>query len=72
MQDEEELEASRRPFSPYYWALRKVLDNAGVELVPTDRDVAPLYDDREDGDEQDGEAQQESRADESHNTRLAH
>lgn len=40
MQDEEGTEPVR-PLSPHYWTLKKILDDAGVELVPTDRDLAP-------------------------------
>ena len=56
-QDAAEQEAPR-PLSPNYWALRKILDDAGVELVPSDRDLALSYDGESEGehrDEQDGE-----------------
>ena len=39
-----------RPLSPHYWALRKMLDDAGVELVPTDRDLASSQHDVDDDD----------------------
>ena len=32
----------QRPLSPYYWELRKMLDDEGVVLLPSDRDLAPL------------------------------
>lgn len=50
-----EQEEPQRPVSPYYWQLKKILDDAGVELVLSDRNVTPSegreYADEDDGDE---------------------
>ena len=57
MSDEERDEGAERPLSPHYWQLKKLLDDAGVELFPTDRDLAPYAhsDDSDDSDEAEGQ-----------------
>lgn len=52
-EDADAQNAPRRPLSPHYWALRKVLDGAAVELVPTDRDPRPSQNDTDDDDDDD-------------------
>ena len=47
-------EDPERPLSPHYWGLKKILDDAGVELIPSDRDLAP-YDGEEEDADRDGD-----------------
>ncbi len=48
-------EGPQRPFSPHYWELKKILDDAGVVLIPSDRDLAP-YDGGEEDADRDGDS----------------
>lgn len=61
MQDVPGQNETSLPRSPHYWELKKILDDAGVLLVPTDRDLAP-YDHSQDidGGEADGGSGQRS------------